>query len=98
MMVIPSLPFLLPLSVLLPLMVFAMVRFNTVIVAEPERRSAISWWGITYAVIWAAIIILLLQGAVAAGIAMPQAVAGVTLVAGGWGTFQAVWLRLWGSP
>ena len=95
MRVISSSAFLLSLSVLSPLMVFAMVRFNSVIVAEPGRRSAINWWGITYAVTWAAIIILLLQGAVAAGIAMPRAVAGVTLVAVGWGTFHALWLRLW---
>lgn len=92
-----ALGFFLTLALLSLLMVVAMVRFTTAIIATPERLSGTRWWGITYGVTWAAIVGLLVCGAVAAGTPVPQAVAGLTLVAAGWGTFQAFWLWLWFS-
>jgi hypothetical protein len=89
--------FFLTLSLLSLLMVVAMVRFTMAIISIPERPSGTKWWGITYLATWAAIVGLLLWGAVAAGTPVPQAVAGLTLVAVGWGTFQAFWLWLWFS-
>ena len=77
------------------LMVFAMVRFSTAIVAEPEQPSAVKGWGLTYAVTWGVIVVMMVRGAIAAEAAWPQALAGVALVAGGWGTFQAFWVWLW---
>jgi hypothetical protein len=89
--------FFLTLSLLSLFMVVAMVRFTMAIIATPERPSPTKWWGIAYLATWTAIVGLLLGGAVAAGTPVPRAVAGLTLVAVGWGTFQAVWLWLWFS-
>jgi hypothetical protein len=77
------------------LMVLAMVQFSTAIIAEPERPSAVRGWGLTYAAAWVVIAMVIVRGAIAAEAALPQAFAAATLVAGGWGTFQAYWLWLW---
>ena len=75
-------------------MVFAMVQFSAAIIAEPERPSAVKWWGLTYAAAWVVIAMVILRWASAADGSWPRAVAGVTLIAGGWGTFQAFWVWL----
>jgi hypothetical protein len=75
-------------------MVFAMVQFSTAIIAEPQRPAAIKVWGLTYAAAWIVIAMVLVRGAIATEVPWPQALAFVTLVVGGWGTFQAYWVWL----
>ena len=76
------------------IMVFAMVQFSTAIIAEPERPAAIRGWGLAYAAAWGVIAMVIVRGAIAADASLPQTVAFVTLVVGGWGTFQAYWVWL----
>jgi len=90
-----TLTLVLTLAVASILMVVAMVQFSTAIVAEPERPSAIKGWGLAYAAAWAAIVTVMVRGAIAADAAWPQTLAAVTFAAGGWGTFQAFWVWLW---
>jgi hypothetical protein len=93
----PALLFFLTLSVVSIMMVVAMVQFTTAMIAVPARPSATKWWGLAYALTWAAIIGLFLRGAVATGTSVSRAVALLTLVAVGWATFQAFWIWLWFS-
>ena len=76
-------------------MVLAMVRFSVAIVAEPGQPAAVKGWGLIYGAAWGVIVVVMGLGAIAGGAAWPQALAGVTLVVGGWGTFQAFWVWLW---
>lgn len=84
----------LTLAVASMIMVFAMVQFSTAIIAEPERPAAIRGWGLAYAAAWGVIAMVIVRGAIAADTSLPQTVAFVTLVVGGWGTFQAYWVWL----
>lgn len=76
-------------------MVVAMVRFSVALIAEPGRPSAVRGWGLIYAVAWCVIVVVTVRLWTAGGAPWPQALAGVTLVVGGWGTFHAFWVWLW---
>ena len=77
------------------IMVLAMVRFSMAIVAASERPSAVKVWGLIYFAAWIAIGIAVVRFALMSNATLPQAIAVVTLVVGGWGTFQAFWVWLW---
>jgi hypothetical protein len=75
-------------------MVVAMVRFSMAIVAAPERTAARAW-GLIYLAAWGAIVFVIVQAFAMENAGWPRAIAAATLVAGGWGTFQAFWVWLW---
>ena len=75
-------------------MVVAMVQFSIAIVFASQRPWAIKLWGFVYFLAWAAIVFVMVRGAMMADATWPQALALVTLVAGGWGTFHAFWVWL----
>ena len=63
-------------------------------IAEPERPSAVKWWGLLYAAAWGVIVIVIVRGAIATDVPGTQTLAFLTLVVGGWGTFHAYWVWL----
>jgi hypothetical protein len=75
-------------------MVVAMVQFSIAIVFAAQRPAAIKLWGFVYLIAWAAIVFVIVRGAMMANATWPQALAVVTLAAGGWGTFHAFWVWL----
>jgi hypothetical protein len=75
-------------------MVVAMVQFSIAIVFASERPTALRLWGLVYLAAWAAIVFVMVRGAMLSNASWPQALALVTLVAGGWGTFHAFWVWL----
>src|SRR5947209_2324097 len=76
-------------------MVLAMVRFSVAIVAASGQPSAVKVWGFIYLAAWTAIAFVVVRFASMENATWPQAIALVTLVVGGWGTFQAFWVWLW---
>lgn len=90
----PTLTLVLVLAVASIVMVVAMVQFSEAIIAEPGRPLAVRWWGLAYAAAWGAIAVVTVSVARAVDTAWPQTLALVTLVVGGWGTFQAFWVWL----
>src|SRR3954471_1144413 len=82
-----TLTLILTLAVASVLMVLAMVHFSVAIVGEPERPAAIKRWGLIYAAAWGVIVVVILRWSIAGGATWPQALGGVTLLVGGWGTF-----------
>ena len=75
-------------------MVFAMVQFSIAIVFAAGRPSAVRRWGLIYFLAWAAIVFVMVRGAVMSNAGWRQALAVAILVAGGWGTFHAFWVWL----
>jgi len=75
-------------------MVFAMVQFSIAIVFAAGRPSAVRRWGLIYFLAWAAIVFVMVRGAVMSNASWRQALAVAILVAGGWGTFHAFWVWL----
>ena len=84
----------LTLAVASMVMVFAMVQFSAAIMAESEQPSTLEVWGLTYAAAWIVIAMVIVRGAIATDVPWPRALAFVTLVVGGWGTFHAYWVWL----